>query len=304
MRRGFSLLELVVVVGVIAALFALLLPAVQSARESSRFLACKANVRELSLAMHSFASARGSFPPGQLIDNNYLSSTYPSFSNQQMLGHIGYVLGYIEQQPLADRLAELRWGVDQFDTPWTKTLHRDVILHTNIPTLRCPSDALVQAPGWILSLYDSHFIPEEGDARAGWTNYLGSRGYDGRKLDSGIFYARSRIRTKDITDGLSNTLFIGEVAPEDRPVGDKSLAGREDMRHSFMCNAQSVDFGLFDQPPADNQNTSWHMFRSNHNKVANFSMADGSVRSIASAVDLKLVLALATRDSGEVENGN
>src|SRR5437867_3115090 len=93
-RSAFTLVELLVVIAVIGLLIALLLPAVQAARESARKAACKNNLRQIGLALHTFESANGRFPTGVL-------GTSGSATNSQLLHTwMTYLLPYIEQAPL------------------------------------------------------------------------------------------------------------------------------------------------------------------------------------------------------------
>jgi len=189
-RTGFTLIELCVVIAIIAVLVAILLPAVQQARETSRRMTCGNNLRQLGLAMHNFHSTKQQFPPGRGAPLPGVFSAY------------AYLLEHLEQ-------TSVRQTIDFQKAPTTFSVAGGVVYDgtinlpaakARIPLLQCPSDPYAGGvPG-------SEF---------GSTNYAANAGSGMQQWGSltdadGIFFTGSRIGLRDITDGSSNTVAMSE----------------------------------------------------------------------------------------------
>ncbi len=227
---GFTLVELLVVLAVIGLLTALLLPAVQSARERARQLQCTNNLKQLGLALHNYAEAHGSFPPSIVRQADGDPPPPPGGTMLQYRGHwTGYhlLLPFLDQQALYERF--------DFNGTWLSSL-KDVndrrvwrLNQTTIPVLLCPStprsgtkigsDGTNPGVHWMGgSPTDYSFChgadiiralpgPEErcpGGARHYWQQYP--------KTTRGAFGYNSTCRLTDIRDGASNTFLLGEKA--------------------------------------------------------------------------------------------
>ncbi|MFO0817502.1 MAG: DUF1559 domain-containing protein [Pirellulales bacterium] len=186
-RRGFTLVELLVVIAIIGVLVALLLPAVQAAREAARRTACNNNLKQLGLAMHNFHDVNGKFPRNyrQVGGNAWeaLSANY-------------FILPFVEQQPLFDMQEPnlSNWG-------WTYSN----TMNTRLAVFLCPSTPAGNRRG-------TH--PHGWDGPGG--NYAWSTGssietvWAGDRFNGIIAYQVDRTMA-DVTDGLSNTLLASEL---------------------------------------------------------------------------------------------
>jgi prepilin-type N-terminal cleavage/methylation domain-containing protein len=295
--KAFTLVELLVVITIIAILIALLLPAVQQAREAARRTHCANNLKEIGLAAHNFQQVNNRFPPGYLgtIPQVFKSPVY----DVQYSGVLSHILPYMELSniwDLSDTDAASYSGVSVYDLtrkgtaffwrtqPWT-------VSQAKVSSFLCPSDAPYDKSGevWILTTpyYDgtstlvlvATYLPSAGNA-TGRTNYLGSAGYFGHvglssvDCNQGVFWNRSKIDFRDITDGSSNTLLFGEAT------------GGPDNSYAWFGAAIMVTcWGL---PEEDG----WNYFGSYHPGIVQFCMADGSVTALGTKIDSDIFLRL------------
>lgn len=197
MRAAFTLVELLVVITVIGVLAALLLPAVQAAREAARRAQCADHLKQLGLAMHQYHHNVGAFPFG--------------FSTLEQSWH-AMVLPFIEQQALYNTLIFQESGPGNWDSGSANTK----ACQTVIPVFRCPS---MPVP-----LHVDHDIPQRvPSSYNGIASSMAASddlstvppGYPRVALEQinldGTFFGNSSIRFADITDGTSNTVFLGEM---------------------------------------------------------------------------------------------
>jgi prepilin-type N-terminal cleavage/methylation domain-containing protein len=194
MRRGVTLIELLVVIAIVGILVALLLPAVQAAREAGRRVSCQNNLRQIALAVQNYQSARGTYPPSAL----FTPGTAIASNNQSWSIH-GRVLPYIEEES-AFLKVDLEAG---WDAPAN--------LNSGVPTARvatylCPSEVndmvRVDAAGKPL------IYPHTYGFNFGTWKVWGPAANTG---GDGSFFVNSRLRPGHFTDGLSRTLCVAEV---------------------------------------------------------------------------------------------
>lgn len=193
-RRAFTLIELLVVIAIIGILVALLLPAVQAAREAARRMSCSNNLKQFALALHNYQTVFGVFP------GLGASSTH-SFSVQAK------VLPFVEQESLQNLI--------NFREPLFLGGHSSVRLNpvqevaarTVLPMYRCPSDGM--DPRFV------EYYTTAGQSFAGG-NYMVCSGsgrgthYDVRFRTDGLFYYDSNTSFRDMQDGSSNTILLSE----------------------------------------------------------------------------------------------
>lgn len=195
-KRGFTLIELLVVIAIIAVLIALLLPAVQQAREAARRSQCKNNLKQLGLALHNYHDTFGMFAPGVVGSD----STGADSTNGTAWGWTTMILPNMDQAPLYNKLNP---GPVTFASALSTAASLQ-LLQTALPALVCPSDG-GPAP---LNL-NRPFTSTAGGQSLSTSNYVAS---NGNAANDGMFMSSSngRIRVADVTDGLSNTLMVGE----------------------------------------------------------------------------------------------
>ncbi len=204
-RPAFTLVELLVVIAIIGVLIALLLPAVQAAREAARRMQCSNHLKQIALAVHNHHDSKGQFPSG--CNPRTVDAAAPSNSNSRLSAHV-YLLPYMENAALYDQIMALTGSVQPDVMP------HDAIFRAEVGSLRCPScpyrkvDNAPGATNYLFCTGDrfSAFAYENGDSGHG-PGVVNSRG----AFPSSVFVTRD---FASISDGTSNTVGISE-----HPVG-------------------------------------------------------------------------------------
>ncbi len=226
-RSAFTLIELLVVIAIIAILVALLLPAVQQAREAARRSACKNNLKQIGLALHNYHDTFKVFPPGYIGDFGHYSRSggtpliHPkgAVNNVAQWNWTAFIAPMVEQGAAYDLLGvSERHGAAAVDD-WANT---QSTFQTPVAVFRCPSDAGPDTAG---SLRRPRGDTSTTRREIALNNYMGiNRGANSlnvrarKRQANGIFYVDSKTRIRDITDGTSNTLMVGERAWEYKTV--------------------------------------------------------------------------------------
>jgi prepilin-type N-terminal cleavage/methylation domain-containing protein/prepilin-type processing-associated H-X9-DG protein len=268
-RRGFTLLELIVAISVVAMLTAILLPAVQQAREAARLVQCKNNLRQMGIALTAYHDSHRCFPGGALDGWSWIAEILPE----------------VDQANLQSNL-NLRLELGQAMQTGQNVGITDAVL----PALLCPSD-----PNG-----SSIFVATEfGGRRFAHTNYLGTES-SGPAKENGMFDLQNCLRLRDVVDGTSQTLFVGERGI-DRVNNKIGQFGWWTFGASYET-VMSVAGGMESGPTTGVQSIqTWWGY---HPGGVPFSFVDGSVHFMNNSMDPTVFLALGTRAGGEMAHVN
>lgn len=298
--RGFTLVELLVVIAIIGVLVALLLPAVQAARESARRTQCSNHLKQMGLAFHNHEDSLKHLPTGGW-GWNYVGDPDGGFAENQPGGWTYNILPWIEQ----NNLREI--GLGQPGPLKQAELAR--LVGTPIKFYHCPSRRTAR-------LYPITVQPVNAAAvtQGAKLDYAVNCGDGGNERNGGsptqtasdpatfpgIHYDKSKIRLGEITDGLSNTIMIGEkYLNPDRYMTGNDAADNENLYVGFdNDNSRATGSGSF-PPRQDTRGLSAHIFGSAHTAGFQVVLCDGSVRMISYAIDQKNYQNLGNRMDGE-----
>ena len=284
-RSAFTLVELLVVIAIIGVLVALLLPAVQAAREAARRMSCRNNIKQIVLALHNYHDSFRSLPTGAAPSSRF--PTDPSTWSWHSL-----LLPRIDQGPLHDLL---RPNTPQSLLEALSDPAKVAALQQPISSFRCPSDS-----GPDLNA-NRHLDLGGLDLPVATTNYLGCAGVDTSSPTDGLFYFNSNHRFRDILDGLSNTFAVGERSTLAIKGNVLPAAGVWAGAASFPCNTALPNdcvTGFYASVSMELQTgvglgsvggtaPSWG-YTSQHPGGALFGLADGSVRFVSETIDSRI----------------
>jgi prepilin-type N-terminal cleavage/methylation domain-containing protein len=295
---GFTLVEVLVVIAIIGLLVALLLPAIQAARESARRSQCQNNLKQIGIAVQGHLDAKKAFPMGRnRIDQYAVSWAF-------------FLLPYMEEAPVYTAHVEKARNDDPANTE---------TMRTPIEAYACPSRRTAAADR-NFDNNDAPPLPEAmgvatlGDyaANAGEKYNTGMVGGDGADIklfgqyhrdDAGPIFSGSRVGDRQVTDGLSQTLAVGErhlpPVPENTPEnmedyarGDTAFIAGDTPHTSFRGSENGLATG-----PDDPDKTK---FGSAHRGIVQFVFLDGHVRALRTDIAVAALKALSTIGGGEV----
>jgi prepilin-type N-terminal cleavage/methylation domain-containing protein len=275
-RRGFTLVELLVVIAIIGVLVALLLPAVQAAREAARRMQCSNNLKQLGLAVHNYHDTFNVFPPQMMNINT---------SNDRRWGWGAVTLPYIEQKALYDQLKPD--GGQQIPTAST-LIGGATLLRTRVATHLCPSDNTGVSTN---QFHPSVAASSNANDWYSKSNYVCNQ----QIMRYRAGFNGACFRMAEVTDGTTNVLLLGErrlsiPKPKRYPgsiiwgtaQGTGDSANVFHAAHPINTSSDNNDFD------ADANDTRRYRFgvSSAHPSGAMFAMTDGSVRFVNQNIPL------------------
>lgn len=308
-RRGFTLIELLVVIAIIAMLAALLLPAVQQAREAGRRAQCLNNLKQIALAMHNYESSFKCFPPGFITPANggYQFAPLPeplmvntmsngvrqitTVQNWDMPGEWGWHAFILSN--LGEGTILLDFNQPKFGAAANTPSVNEQYIKTPVASYVCPSLGNLpssrpgqgMSQGWAYGTYRGNMGAYDPNAQQNNPNNPNVP-----MVPNGMLYQNSAVRISEVTDGMSNTLLVG-----DSPFG-------------YWADGFSCCVRVWDDPNhTDLWDAFWNnggtplvqffSFGSSHGgNQACFSLADGSQRTISKTIDKNIMKAVSTRN--------
>jgi prepilin-type N-terminal cleavage/methylation domain-containing protein len=303
-RQGFTLIELLVVIAIIAMLAALLLPAVQQAREAGRRSQCINNLKQIVLAMHNYESSYKCFPPGfiqpgagggqignlpepaqldTVINKQRVFTTVTQWYMAPEWGWHAFILPNMDAGAVTLDFSQAKFGANNLPSP------NEQYIRTTLQSYVCPSSASLPngRPGSGMS---------QGWAYATYRGNMGAYDTSGNfptapKVPNGMLYDGSAVRIADVQDGTTNTIIVGD-----------SLFG-------YWADGFSCCVRVWDDPGhPDLWDTYWQAtaansaplqffsFGSGHRDLCCFALADGSAKAVSKKIDINVFKAVSTRN--------
>lgn len=328
-HRGFTLVELLVVIAIIGVLAALLMPAVQQAREAARRSQCTNNMKQIGLSLHNYHDQWGAFPIGAL------HSQTPGFSRSLDRGSSFFValLPFIEQGSLYSQLSDTASG-GAGNTDISGNVNGPFFDGQRFSVMSCPSsplprmtDALATTPRGVMM---PTYVGISGAATLdGGPNPDAEPTYNGIMASSGVLVPNRSVAFSDVTDGTSNTMMLGEQSAFAEDASGNQIDLRSSNSHgawvgstgsgtpgqgtwfctsfqtwnittvrypiNFLDATAALAAGASGLGPEDGAN---RPLQSIHPGGANIALTDGSVRFLGESVDFTLLTNLANRNDG------
>jgi prepilin-type N-terminal cleavage/methylation domain-containing protein/prepilin-type processing-associated H-X9-DG protein len=317
-RRAFTLVELLVVIAIIGVLVALLLPAVQAAREAARRSACINNLKQIATADLNYEGVHGNYvvarPGPDSSEATWLASLQTAIERSGASGFV-LLLPYLEQQALFTQLDVFKnqsiWPAGEFSTPAWKTPERLRAMAVRPDVFVCPSSTMK-------SHVQEKYIPPSYDPAPATGTYAfvaGHRGVNGgstyttanacmiKHYNSGIHLYMTEIGVPQIEDGTSNTISVGEVVEghgADNPAAWEQYTSFNIWTNGrrYLDTIRMTSVAINTPPWAETVNVNGDVvngaFASEHPGGAHFVFADGHVDFIAEAIPLDVYQELST----------
>jgi prepilin-type N-terminal cleavage/methylation domain-containing protein len=287
--RGFTLVELLVVITIIGILIAMLLPAVQAAREAARRAACLNHLFQIGVALSNYEQAHDVLPSGTIDKQGPIHNVPRGYQMSWMV----QILPYVDENVTFNHID---FNVGVYDKKNAE------IRAINIPLFTCPSAGLMRNPGQRMN----DASPEAGTYTV--SNYAGCQNGVEAPIDvdnHGVLFLNSHIGEKDVTDGLSQTFYVGEKLGDAEDLGWMS-GTRATLRNTgspLGWGSNGTASGLGGKNPSKPAATSdlWvGGFASYHPAICNFLFGDGRTDSISVSTDLKILEQLGNRADGKL----
>jgi prepilin-type N-terminal cleavage/methylation domain-containing protein len=289
MRRGFTLVELLVVIAIIGILVALLLPAVQMARESARRTECNNHIRQVMLGLHTYHDTHKRLPPG---------GTGPANASNQDLSFHTRILEFIEQAPLYQK-HNFTNGIHHHTAGQTYVLNFN---RFRVPIFYCPSgeheDAISNTAGKTMH-YQGVMGPEglwPGHPTNSQRPYSATSTGQGGFARQGTLGPNTKTRLADLRDGTSNTLVVGELSWAD---SNSYRVWTRGWDGSAIGSCKNVQNPINQIAYNNSNNYNDTSFGSSHPGGCNFAKGDGSISFITQTIDMTTYRALASRNGKE-----
>ena len=299
-KTGFTLVELLVVIAIIGVLVALLLPAIQAAREAARRSQCSNNLKQIGLALLNYETAYKTFPPGRVhCDQSVLDDCAfdlpDQIQNRGVMSGFVLILPYLEQQALFEACGgeDEEDAIWKYNGLWENIPARVEAVQTRPEVYVCPSNTSEAVPD---SMASDEYQPAtgtyafvHGKRGPSWMSQNGST-TNVKLRNTGVFNYLNRVSIREITDGVSNTMFVGEVLQAhtgwNQNIWSVGMRVRDSLRMTenplnTVPNSQDATF-WFEGGASYVYNAA---FGSEHPGGGNFLYGDGSVRFVAETVD-------------------
>jgi len=273
--KAFTLVELLVVIAIIGILIALLLPAVQAAREAARRISCTNNLSQVVLAVQNYSMANFVYPPGTINDegpivnlpagyhHNWISQILPYMEETNTYNHVNFAAGVYDESN-----AQVR--------------------QVRIGALMCPSS------------------PWGGRSEIGVTSYAGCHDPLETPIDEdnqGVFFRNSAVHYEDVTDGSAHTIFVGEKFVEENDALGWMSGTKATLRNTgAVINVERPQRrgAMPESPPPDKGNLFVGGFGSYHPAGAQFAFGDGHVSFLRENIEPEVLQQLAHRADGKL----
>ncbi len=304
-RPAFTLIELLVVIAIIALLIAMLLPAVQQVREAARRTQCNKNLFQIGLALQNYHQAHESLPPGSLNEAGPIRNEPQGYHHNWIV----CLLPYLDERPIYSRIDPAA-GIYEAANAAAR--------QASVPLLFCPSDPAARQSA------------RADDVPVALTSYAGVHHPLEAPIDvtnHGVLFLNSRVRFADVPDGVSHTVFVGEIKRSESDLGWAS-GTRASLRNGGMALNRTPGGSRYYNDPAAHGDPSeeWLQqmaatkfddrvdagsradaallvggFGSHHPGGSHFAMGDGSVRFVSENINRDTLQQLLDRADGAVQ---